>query len=209
MKKLAICGCSFASDFTSHSPDHNCDFDNDQLWCHRLPKELGFDQYKVFGAPGSSMFKIFLQVEKAMKNNYTHVLLLLTSPYRVNYFESDDQEVPIESRIGSDNAGSLEVKDLVSSKFYDEAYYKKMSEITAYAMYNLLGDKQQLRFKIYKNLFLDCAYSTNYEQWGPCELLKRGGVKYGHPTSPNHLNLQGQNAVFERFTKDLRDWKHD
>ena len=100
MKKLAICGCSFASDFDSHSQDHGCDFNNDQLWSHRLPKELGFNEYKVFGAPGSSMFKIFLQVEEAIKNNYTHVLLLLTSPYRVNFFESDDQEVPIKSRIG-------------------------------------------------------------------------------------------------------------
>ena len=53
MKKLAICGCSFASDFDSHSPDHGCDFNNDQLWSHRLPKELGFNEYKVFGAPGS------------------------------------------------------------------------------------------------------------------------------------------------------------
>jgi len=216
MKKLAICGCSFASDFTSHTPDHDCDFGNDQLWCHRLPKELGFDQYKVFGAPGSSMFKIFLQIEEVLAEDYTHVLLLLTSPYRVNFFDSDDQNVPIKSRIGSDNAGSSEVKDLVSSKFYDETYYKKMSEITAYAMYNLLGDKQRqtscfdpFRFKVYKNLAWNCAYSTNYEQWGPCELLDGGDGKYGHPTSPNHLNLKGQNAVLERFTKDLRNWKHD
>ena len=33
--------------------------------------------------------------------------------------------------------------------------------------------------------------------------------KYGHPTSPNHLGLLGQDVVLERFTKDLESWKHD
>ena len=210
MKKLAICGCSFASDFDSHSPDHGCDFNNDQLWSHRLPKELGFNEYKVFGAPGSSMFKIFLQVEEAIKNNYNHVLLLLTYPYRVNFFDSDDQEVPIKSRIGSDNAGSPDVKHLVGSIFYDETYYKKMSEIIAYAMYNLLEEKRKndflFKFQIYKNLFRDCNYSEKYNDWGPVQMLKE---KYGHPTSPNHLGLLGQDVVLERFTKDLESWKHD
>jgi hypothetical protein len=210
MKKLAICGCSFASDFDSHSSDHDCDFNNEQLWSHRLHKELGFNEYKVFGAPGSSMFKIFLQVEEALEKNYSHILILLTSPYRVNFFESGDQEVPIKSRIGSDNAGSPDVKDLVKTIFYDETYYKKMSEIIAYTMYNLCNERFKnahiFKFQIYKNLFYDCNYSENYNDWGPCQILKE---KYGHPTSPNHLGVQGQDIVLEKFTKDLESWKYD
>ena len=62
------------------------------------------------------------------------------------------------------------------------------------------------KFQIYKNLFQDCNYSENYNDWGPCQILKR---KYGHPTSPNHLGVQGQDIVLEKFTKDLESWKYD
>ena len=62
------------------------------------------------------------------------------------------------------------------------------------------------KFQIYKNLFRDCNYSEKYNDWGPVQMLKE---KYGHPTSPNHLGLLGQDVVLERFTKDLESWKHD
>ena len=101
INKLAICGCSFVSDFDT-SDNKPTDLSNSDLWNHRLPIELGFTDYKVFGKPGSSMFRIFLQVEKAIEQNYNHILILLTSPHRINYF---DEYGTIDSNNANSNEG--------------------------------------------------------------------------------------------------------
>ncbi|MBR20028.1 MAG: hypothetical protein CMA64_07790 [Euryarchaeota archaeon] len=200
INKLAICGCSFVSDFDT-SDNKPTDLSNSDLWNHRLPIELGFTDYKVFGKPGSSMFRIFLQVEKAIEQNYNHILILLTSPHRINYFDE-------YGTIDSNNANSNEVQDFVKTKYFNEEYYKKISEIISYTMFNLCKSKN-IKVKIYKNLFDDCKdYSNEYIDWGPSRIINDyEGKIYIHQDSPNHLNKLGQDEVLKRFLQDLNHWK--
>lgn len=199
--KLAICGCSFASDFTYHHEGKD-DLENKLLWNHRIAEYLDFDEYKIFAIPGSSLINIAKQVKEAVDNRFTHYIISATSPNRVDTYESGSHEFY--------NASDKKVKDYIIKYFNEEDNLLK-SDLIYRGIKNMLIDKKVFIFNLdfagyeRKHKFPLDKNHIGYT-WGGSTVVSQF-PQYSGELSPNHLNIQGQDYMFNELKKFLSEWK--
>ena len=95
--KLAICGCSWASDFDSSNYSNKEVTNNFQLWQYNLG-------YKptIYARPGSTNLKIYTQVQKAIEDGFDMCMVFLTTPTRINIAWKESDGWNIESSLVGD-----------------------------------------------------------------------------------------------------------
>ena len=90
---LAICGCSWASDFDSADYTNTEITTNSQLWQYNL----GYKPI-VYARPGATNLKIYMQVQQAIENGFDKCLVFLTSPTRINIAWQESDGWDLESK---------------------------------------------------------------------------------------------------------------
>lgn len=201
MKKLAICGCSWASDFDSAEYSNKKVTNNSQLWQYNL----GYDS-KVYAWPGSTNLKIYTQVHDAIKHDFDRYLVFLTSPSRINiaWKESDGWKWDQNNKFVSGKTDVVneyapkETQEYIA-KYYNENLEILNSFVIAEAIYWKLQQTGK-PFHIFTNGFTDYIH----KDWkifkqpkiihdGPYKIFKQ--QEYRGDSVPNHLNLFGQDQA--------------
>ena len=213
MKKLAICGCSWASDFDSAEYSNKEVFENSQLWQYNLGHIV-----EIFARPGSSNLKIYTQVQQAIEKDFDMYLVFLTTPTRINiaWQESDgwnfdskfsEARTDVINHYGLENQ-SKETREYVA-KYYNEDLEILNSFVIAEAIYWKLQQTGK-PFLVFTNAFTDYIHDDwiVFEQMqmvkdGPYKIIKEDGCE-GNDV-PNHLSLKGQNLARELVLKYLVD----
>jgi len=204
-KRLAFCGCSWASDFDSAEYSNKEVFENSQLWQYNL----GYKPV-VYARPGSTNLKIYTQVQRAIEKGFDKCLIFLTSPTRINiaWQESDGWSLQNKFQYGrtdtvNENA-TKETQEYIA-KYYNEDLEILNSFVIAEAIYWKLQQTGK-PFYIFTNAFTD--YIDNdwkiFEQpefihTGPASLI-RTFDNHGNDV-PNHLSLLGQQRAKDLILK--------
>ena len=94
---MAICGCSWASDFDSSTYSNQEVTNNSHLWQYNL----GYTPL-VYARPGSTNLKIYVQIQEAIEKGFDMCLVFLTSPTRINiaWEESDGWSINDKFTLG-------------------------------------------------------------------------------------------------------------
>jgi len=196
---LAICGCSWASDFNSADYTSTDVTTNSQLWQYNL----GYNP-TVYAQPGSTNLKIYTQVHHAINNNFDRCLVFLTSPLRINVTWREDSRWSLKNKFdnGDDWGGKTDIVNDHSPKDIREYIAKYYSEdleilngfVITEAIYWKLKQTGK-PFHIFTNAFTDYIHKDwkIFEQPefvldGPIETYK----KFSQDHVPNHLSLIGQ-----------------
>ena len=194
---LAICGCSWASDFNSAEYTSTDVTTNSQLWQYNL----GYDPI-VYAKPGSTNLKIYTQVHHAINNNFDRCLVFLTSPLRINIAWQESDGWTLEDKFSNgktDIVNKHAPKDLQEyiAKYYSEDLEVLNSFVIAEAIYWKLKQTGK-PFHIFTNGFTDYIdedwkifQQSEFVLNGPIEIYK----KHSQDHVPNHLSLIGQEQV--------------
>lgn len=200
MKTLAICGCSWASDFDSAEYSNKEVFENSQLWQYNL----GYDPI-VYARPGSSNLKIYTQVQRAIKNGFDKCIVFLTTPTRINiaWQKSDGWNFDSEfSKARTDviNHYSLENQSKETREYVAKYYNEDLEILNSFVIAEAIYWKLQQTgkpFLVFTNAFTDYIHKDwiVFEQMqiikdGPYKIIKEDGCE-GQDV-PNHLSLIGQ-----------------
>lgn len=197
--KLALCGCSWASDFNSANYSNKEVFANEQLWQYNL----GY-QPIVYARPGSTNLKIYTQVQHAIENGFHTCLVFLTSPTRINiaWQESDGWSINDKFTLGRTEVvnehSTKETKEYIA-KYYNEDLEILNSFIITEAIYWKLKQTGK-PFYIFTNGFTHCVH----KDWkifdqpeiihdGPIHVVKNN-LNIGQDV-PNHLSMTGQDLA--------------
>tara|TARA_B100001094_G_scaffold267062_1_gene270177 strand:- start:308 stop:1405 length:1098 start_codon:yes stop_codon:yes gene_type:complete len=195
-EKLALCGCSWASDFDSAKYSDHEIFENSQLWQYNL----GY-QPIVYAQPGSTNLKIYTQVQRAIEKGFDKCLVFLTSPTRINiaWQESDGWDLQSKFQYGrTDIVNQYATKETQEyiAKYYNEDLEVLNSFVITEAIYWKLQQTGK-PFRIFTNSFtqyIDHDWKV-FEQpefiWnGPAGVISQPGCERNNV--PNHLSLLGQ-----------------
>ena len=198
MTQIAICGCSWASDFDSSKYSNTEVTNNSQLWQYNL--DLGYEP-KIYAQPGSTNLKIYTQIHKAIEDGFKMCLVFLTSPTRINIAWKETDGWNFESKF---NWGRTDVvnKDAPQetqeyiAKYFNEDLETLNSFVITEAIYWKLKQTGK-PFRIFTNAFTDYIHEDwkifnqpNVIRNGPYELIKQ--KEYQGDDVPNHLSLIGQ-----------------
>lgn len=213
MKKLAICGCSWASDFDSAEYSNKEVTENSQLWQYNLGHTVN-----IFARPGASNLKIYTQVQQAIEKDFDMYLVFLTTPTRINIAWQDSDGWNLDSKFSRGRTDVInhyglenqpkETREYVA-KYYNEDLEILNSFVIAEAIYWKLQQTGK-PFLVFTNAFTDYIHKDwiIFEQMqlvkdGPYEIIKEDGCE-GQDV-PNHLSLKGQNLARELVLKYLVD----
>tara|TARA_B100001123_G_scaffold107034_3_gene124609 strand:- start:1444 stop:2079 length:636 start_codon:yes stop_codon:yes gene_type:complete len=198
-KNLAICGCSWASDFNSSTYSNDEVTNNSQLWQYNLG-------YKptIYARPGATNLKIYTQVDEAIENGFDSCLVLLTSPTRINiaWKDTDGWKADSKFRWGRTDVvnkyATSEIKEYIG-KYFNEEIEVLNSFIITEAIYYKLKETGK-PFYIFTNAFTDYIHKDwkvfnkkEIIQDGPINLIKDNN--YVGDNVPNHLSLLGQDKA--------------
>ena len=196
MKNIAICGCSWASDFDSADYTNKEVFENSQLWQYNL----GYNPI-INARPGSTNLKIYTQVQHTIENPFDMCLVFLSSPTRINiaWKESDGWNLESKFQWGRtdivNNHAPEETREYIA-KYYNEDLEILNSFVITEAIYWKLKQTGK-PFMIFTNAFN--YYIHNYWKiFQQPEIIHDGPEKLiGIPECqgedvPNHLSLIGQ-----------------
>jgi len=188
--KLAICGCSYATDFDSYNfgTYDESTMTNDDLWCNRFTGQASLDN---FSRGGSSNYDIYMQIKKALEYNCNYILVFWTNTNRFNAFWKDGHPSIVPK--------STDEEDY--RKKYFSPYFQK------FFSYLLVMDATRLFAYMEWPLSVDYKFFIHAGHDFPSEVLEHPDVINFHPaqlenydsTSPNHLNEKGQDLVNEEL----------
>ena len=202
---LAICGCSWASDFNSANYTSSEVIQNSQLWQYNLG-----DHPIVHARPGSTNLKIYTQVHYAIRDGFDKCLVFLTTPSRINIAWKDSDGWNLESKFNWGRTDVVnehapkETQEYIA-KYYNEDLEILNSFVIAEAIYWKLKQTGK-PFFIFTNAFTD--YIDNdwkiFKQpefiWdGPAELISI--PECAGDNVPNHLSLIGQQRAKDLILK--------
>ncbi len=197
--KLALCGCSWASDFNSANYSNKEVFANKQLWQYNL----GY-QPDVYARPGSTNLKIYTQVQQAIENGFDKCLVFLTSPTRINiaWQESDGWDLESKFIHGRtdivNNSAPQETREYIA-KYYNEDVEILNSFIITEAIYWKLKQTGK-PFMIFTNSF-EYYIHNDWKIFQQPEIIHDGPEKLNGILEcqgedvPNHLSLTGQSRA--------------
>jgi len=196
MKNLAMCGCSWASDFDSADYTNKEVFENSQLWQYNL----GYNPI-INARPGSTNLKIYTQVQHTIENPFDMCLVFLTSPTRINvaWKESDGWNLESKFQWGRtdivNNSAPEETKEYIA-KYYNEDVEILNSFVITEAIYWKLKQTGK-PFYIFTNSFTDYIHN-DWKIFQQPEMIHDGPERLigilecqGNDV-PNHLSLIGQ-----------------
>ena len=208
---IAICGCSWASDFNNSGDYQNPEvFENSQLWQYNLGHKP-----IVHAEPGSTNLKIYTQLHHAINQGFDMCLVFLTSPSRINIAWQDSDGWNLESKF---NWGRTDVVNQHApketqeyiAKYYNEDLEILHSYVITESMYWKLKQTGK-PFRIFTNAFTE--YIDNdwkiFQQpevvWaGPAGVTSQDECRGANV--PNHLSLIGQerakNVVLQHIPKN-------
>ena len=211
--KLAMCGCSWASDFDSAEYSNKEVFENSQLWQYNLGHIV-----EIFARPGASNLKIYTQVQQAIEKDFDMYLVFLTTPTRINIAWQETDGWNLESKFNWGKTAVINHYGLKSqpketreyvAKYYNEDLEILNSFVIAEAIYWKLQQTGK-PFLVFTNAFTDYIHKDwiVFEQMqmvkdGPYKIIKEDGCE-GNDI-PNHLSLKGQNLAREMVLKYLVD----
>ena len=198
---LAICGCSWASDFDSADYTSTEVTTNSQLWQYNL--DLGHDP-KIYARPGSTNLKIYTQVHYAIRDGFDMCLVFLTTPSRINIAWQDSDGWNTESKFNWGRTDVVnehapkETQEYIA-KYYNEDLEILNSFVIAEAIYWKLKQTGK-PFHIFTNAFTDYIiidwkiFKQPEFIWdGPAGIISQSGCEGDNV--PNHLSLIGQNRA--------------
>ncbi len=193
---LAICGCSWASDFDSADYTNTEITTNSQLWQYNL----GYKPI-VYARPGATNLKIYMQVQQAIENGFDKCLVFLTSPTRINiaWQESDGWDLESKFIHGRtdivNNSAPKETQEYIA-KYYNEDLEVLNTFVITESIYWKLQQTGK-PFYIFTNAFTDYIHNDwkifnqpNVIHNGPYDFIKQ--KEYQGDNVPNHLSLTGQ-----------------
>jgi len=213
MKKLAICGCSWASDFDSAEYSNKEVFENSQLWQYNLGHIV-----EIFARPGASNLKIYTQVQQAIEKDFDMYLVFLTTPTRINIAWQETDGWNLESKFNwgrTDviNHYGLESQSKETREYVAKYYNEDLEILNSFVITEAIYWKLQQTgkpFLVFTNAFTDYIHKDwiVFEQMqmvkdGPYKIIKEDGCE-GNDV-PNHLSLKGQNLAREMVLKYLVD----
>lgn len=189
--KLAICGCSYATDFDRYDGTNKNEakykestMTNEDLWCNRFTGQASLDN---FSRGGASNYDIYMQIKKALEYNCNYILVFWTNTNRFNAFWKDGHPAIVP----------LSKNEQDYRKKYFSPYFQK------FFSYLLVMDATRLLE------FVDHKYFLHAGNDFPREIMEHPDVNKFHPaqldypthsrTSPNHLNEKGQAIVNEKL----------
>ena len=211
--KLAICGCSWASDFDSSNYSNKEVTTNSQLWQYNL----GYDPI-VYAQPGSSNLKIYTQVQHAIENGFDKCIVFLTTPTRINiaWQESDGWDFKSKfknARTDVVNYHGLKHQTKETQEYIAKYYNEDLEILNSFVIAEAIYWKLQQTgkpFLVFTNAFTDYINESwiIFEQMqlinnGPYNLIKQKECE-GNDV-PNHLSLKGQTLATEMVSKYLVD----
>tara|TARA_B100000029_G_scaffold284180_1_gene277866 strand:- start:2174 stop:2812 length:639 start_codon:yes stop_codon:yes gene_type:complete len=203
--KLAICGCSWASDFDSSNYSNKEVTNNFQLWQYNLG-------YKptIYARPGSTNLKIYTQVQKAIEDGFDMCMVFLTTPTRINIAWKESDGWNIESKFSWGRTDVVNKYAPTETQEYIAKYYNEDLEvlnsfvITESIYWKLQQTKRP--FYIFTNAFTDYIHN-DWKIFEQPQIIKNGPSKFikqkecqGNDV-PNHLSLVGQQRAKELILK--------
>ena len=200
--RLAICGCSWASDFDSSTYTDKIVTQNSQLWQYNL----GYTP-AIYARPGSSNLKIYTQVQNAIEDNFDMCLVFLTYPTRINIAWEDGWNIKCKFKYGRTevlNKYSSKTVKGYASKYFNEDFEILNSFVITEAIYWKLSHTEK-RFFIFTNSLTDYIHpdwaifnQPNIIKDGPFRCESLGG------DIPNHLTLKGQAEAAQLILSSIR-----
>ena len=199
MQNLAICGCSWASDFNSADYTSTGVTTNSQLWQYNL----GYKPI-IHARPGSTNLKIYTQIHHAINQGFDMCLVFLTTPLRINIAWKDSDGWNLESKF---NWGRTDVVNKHApketqeyiAKYYNEDLETLNSYVITEAMYWKLKQTGK-PFYIFTNAFTDYIHK-DWKIFNQSEVIHDGPIhiikdnNYLGNDIPNHLSLTGQDRA--------------
>tara|TARA_B100001094_G_C18019723_1_gene714459 strand:- start:299 stop:931 length:633 start_codon:yes stop_codon:yes gene_type:complete len=205
MQNLAICGCSWASDFDSSTYSNKEVTNNSQLWQYNL----GYNP-KIYARPGSSNLKIYIQVQEAIEEGFDICMVFLTSPTRINIAWKESDGWNFESKFSWGRTDVVnkhapkETQEYIA-KYYNEDLEILNSFVITEAIYWKLKQTGK-PFYIFTNAFTDYIHKDwkifnqpNVIRNGPYEFIKQQECQ--GDDIPNHLSLIGQQGAKDLILK--------
>tara|TARA_Y100001949_G_C15874736_1_gene281096 strand:+ start:149 stop:742 length:594 start_codon:yes stop_codon:yes gene_type:complete len=187
--KLAICGCSYATDFDSfnYGKYDESTMTNEDLWVNRF---TGQDTLNNFSRGGSSNYDIYMQIKKALEYKCNYILVFWTSTNRFNAFWKDNYPSIVPR--------STDEQDY--RKKYFSSYFQQLFS------YLLVMDAMRLLEFVEHKFFIHEEHGFLREF---PEIMEHPNIINFHPsgigqldpTSPNHLSLEGQMSVVNKLLK--------
>ena len=196
---LAICGCSWASDFDSATYLNKEVTTNSQLWQYNLGHTP-----KIYARPGSTNLKIYTQVQKAIEEGFDMCMVFLTSPTRINIAWKESDGWNFESKFSwgrTDVVNEYAPKEIQEyiAKYYNEDLEVLNTFVITESIYWKLQQTGK-PFYIFTNAFADYIHNDwkifnqpNVIHNGPYNFIKQKECR--GDDVPNHLSLTGQNRA--------------
>ena len=198
-ENLAICGCSWASDFDSSKYSNTEVTDNSNLWQYNL----GYNPM-IYARPGSTNLKIYTQVQQAIEKGFDMCLVFLTTPARINiaWKESDGWSLENKFILGRTDVvnkhAPKETQEYIA-KYYNEDLEVLHSFVITEAIFWKLKQTGK-PFYIFTNAFTDYVHK-DWKIFDQPEIIHDGPIHItkdnnylGHDV-PNHLSMTGQNRA--------------
>lgn len=205
LNNLAICGCSWASDFDSSTYSNKEVTNNSQLWQYNL----GYTP-KIYALPGATNLKIYTQVQKAIEEGFDMCMVFLTSPTRINIAWKESDGWNFESKFSWGRTDVVNEHAPKETQEYIAKYYNEDLEVlnTFVITESIYWKLQQTRkpFRIFTNAFTDYIHNDwkifnqpNVIHNGPYNFIKQKECQ--GDDVPNHLSLTGQQRAKELILK--------
>ena len=202
---LAICGCSWASDFDSSTYSNKEVTNNSQLWQYNLGYTL-----KIYALPGATNLKIYTQVQKAIEEGFDMCMVFLTSPTRINIAWKESDGWNFESKFSWGRTDVVNEHAPKETQEYIAKYYNEDLEVlnTFVITESIYWKLQQTGkpFRIFTNAFTDYIHNDwkifnqpNVIHNGPYNFIKQKECQ--GDDVPNHLSLTGQQRAKELILK--------
>jgi len=205
MQNLAICGCSWASDFDNSTYSDKEITSNSQLWQYNL----GYNS-KIYARPGATNLKIYTQVQQAIEEGFDMCMVFLTSPTRINIAWKESDGWNFESKFSWGRTDVVNEHAPKETQEYIAKYYNEDLEVlNSFVITESIYWKLQQTgkpFRIFTNAFTDYIHSDwkifnqpNVIHNGPYEIIKQKDCEGDNV--PNHLSLIGQQRAKELILK--------
>lgn len=202
---LAICGCSWASDFDSATYSNKEVTNNSQLWQYNL----GYTP-KIYALPGATNLKIYTQVQKAIEEGFDMCMVFLTSPTRINIAWKESDGWNFESKFSWGRTDVVNEHAPKETQEYIAKYYNEDLEVlnTFVITESIYWKLQQTGkpFRIFTNAFTDYIHN-DWKIFNQLNIIHDGPYNFNKQKEcrgddiPNHLSLIGQKRAKELILK--------